>query len=102
MSNTLAIVILFFPLFFVLAVWASVTAWRILNDEPAPIVLSEREPEARAMMRYEGRPVRVGARQIRDDLRYHARRSKAVTYDSSAPDHTFPEAWWDDVCARCN
>ncbi len=102
MSSTLAIITLFFPLFFVLLVWASVTAWRILKDEPAPLVLSDGEPEARANMRYQGRPMRVGAREIRDDLRYHARRSTAVTYDSSAPDHAFPEAWWDDICARCN
>lgn len=102
MSNTLAILVLFFPLLFVLAAWAAVTAWRILDDEPPPIVLDERDPELRARARADGRPVRVSAREIRADLRYHARRRTSVAYDSSAPDHAFPAEWWDDVCTRCN
>jgi hypothetical protein len=102
MSNTLAILALFFPLLFTLAVWAAITAWRILNDEPAPVILAEHEPEMRAIQRAEGRPVRVGVREIRADLRYNARQSASVAYDSSAPNHSFPDAWWADVCARCN
>jgi hypothetical protein len=102
MSNTLAILVLFFPLLFTMAAWAAVTAWRILRNEPEPVVLDDHDPELRARSRAEGRPVRVGAREIRADLRYHARCRRAVAYDSSAPDHAFPAEWWDDVCTRCN
>ena len=90
----------FLPVLFVAAVWAIVTACRILFPDDAGVVPDE--AAVRAAQRQSGYVTRVGAREIRADIRLWQRRHTAhYCYD----DHQsagVPEAWRDDVAHRMN
>ncbi len=88
----------FLPLLFVLVVWAVVTACRLLlPEEPEPFTSSD--AVVRAASR---RPVQVGAREIRADIRF---RQRHETSSYSYADHAsggLPETWCKDVSHRLN
>ena len=95
-----AALIVFLPVLFVAVVWAIVTACRILFPDEAGAVPDE--AAVRAAQRQEGHVTRVGAREIRADIRLWQRRHTA---DYCYDDHRsagMPEAWRDDVAHRMN
>lgn len=89
---------LFLPVLFAAVVWAVVTACRLLfPEEPEPF--GPDEAVVRASLKH---PVRVGAREIRADIRF---RQRHETASYSYYDHAsggLPESWWDDVAHRLN
>lgn len=99
--NFWPVLVVFLPVLFVVLVWAVVTAYRILSpEEEQPLVPDEAQVRAEETQR--GHPVRVGAREIRADIRFWQRcHSARYCYDDHASDG-LPEAWWDDVAHRQN
>lgn len=92
---------IFLPVFFVALVWAVVTACRILFPEEETAHVPD-EAVVRAVERQHGHPVRVGAREIRADIRLWQREHTAPYSYEGHVSHGLPEAWWDDVAHRMN
>ena len=91
----------FLPLLFGVVTWALVTAYRLFGPDEAEIPLGPDEPVVRAHLAAQGVAVRVGAREIRADVRYRERheRRPAYRYPVGAG---MPAAWVADVAARRN
>ncbi len=98
-----AFAVVAFPALVLMAVWAAVTAFRILRPEqPLPLFADPvaRRREATAA----GNPIPVGYREIHDDLRLHAH-SLTLPYRYHAAvggTHHVPEPWLDDLHRRRN
>ena len=94
------LVVAFLPVLFVALVWAVVTAVRILFPDEAGAVPDE--AAMRAEQRRRGHATRVGAREIRADIRLWQRHHTArYCYDDHASDGV-PDAWREDVAHRMN
>ena len=91
----------FLPLAFGLFVWVLVTAYRLFGPEEAVVPLGPDEPVVRAHLAARGVPVRVGAREIRADLRYRERHGRAPAYRYPVG-AGLPAAWVQDAAARRN
>lgn len=98
-----AFAVVAFPALVIMAIWAAVSAFRILRPEaPLPFV-PDRAAERRKATEA-GTSVPVGFREIHDDLRVHARRL-TLPYKYRAAvggTHHVPEPWLDDLYRRRN
>lgn len=98
-----AFAVVAFPALVIMAIWATVTALRILRPEqPLPLFVDPvlRRQEATAS----GTSVPVGFREIHDDLRVHARRlTLPYCYHAAVGGtHHVPEPWLEDLYRRRN
>ncbi len=90
----------FVPTFVAVAVWAVVTALRVLR-EPAP-ELHDLMPEANPD-RIPRLGVRVGAREIRADLRHRERHGRTPAYRfEKGVGSGLPPMWMQDAARRRN
>ena len=90
------------PIFFLLMVWVTVTAYRILVPEKTRE--ADADPVAvRQKAAAEGRSVPVGAREIREDQRAARTPYARAPYHYALGDSDgLPEAWREDLWRRCN
>jgi hypothetical protein len=90
------------PVLVALAVWVGLTAFRLLREEPADPVFTS-EPMLREALRREGMGMRVGAREIRADLRHRERHGRTPAYRFEKSHRSgLPPAWMLDATRRCN
>jgi len=87
------------PTFVALAVWVAVTVHRLMREVPPAVLPSGMQlPHG---PRRDG--VRVGAREIRADLRHRERHGRTPAYRFEKDVRTgLPSAWMQDAARRCN
>lgn len=91
------------PILFVLITWVAVTAYRLYGPEELPLPLEPDHPQVRLELVEQGVAVRVGAREIRADLRYRERHTRAPSYRfERGRGDGLPPAWVQDIAHRCN
>ena len=90
------------PTVVALAVWVGLIAFRLLREEPPSPAITP-EPSMREALRRDGGGIRVGAREIRADLRHRERhgRNPAYRFEKGARSG-LPTAWMQDAARRCN
>lgn len=89
------------PVAVLMAVWTAVTMYRILYPE-RPLPLGRDAAAARRAARSRGEAVDVGFREIRDDMRTHARELAWPYHHAGGGSHRIPESWIEDVYRRRN
>jgi hypothetical protein len=96
-----AFVVVALPALIFMAIWTAVATFRILFPERA-LPFTRNGVAERQAARARGYAVEVGFREIREDVRVHAR-ELARSYDLvSGCLHGIPEAWIDDLYRRRN
>ncbi len=96
-----AFVVVAVPAIILMAVWASVTLWRVLFPErPLPLVRDEATERRAAAAR--GESVQVGFREIHEDLRVHARDLARPYHHAGGCSGGFPASWLEDLDRRRN
>ncbi len=89
------------PAMVLMAVWASVTLFRILFPErPLPRARNQTAERRAAVER--GESVAVGFREIHEDMRVHARDLARPYHHTGGSSDGFPDDWLDDLHRRRN
>ena len=89
------------PVIFVGSAWMGALAWRILRPEVPPL-LGPDEPSFRAHLAEQGVTVRVGAREIRADVRFRERHARPAYRFERGRGTGLPAGWLADMRVRCN
>ncbi len=94
-------VLIAMPVIVLMAVWASVTLWRVLFPErPLPLVRDETMARRAAVAR--GESVKVGFREIHEDMRVHTRELARPYHHAGGHSDGFPASWLEDLDRRRN
>lgn len=96
-----ALVVAAVPVAVFVAVWSAVTIFRILYPE-RPLPLGRDGAAERRAARSRGEAVGVGFREIREDMRTHARELARPYHHAGGCSHGIPESWIEDVHRRRN
>ena len=96
-----AFVVAALPVLIFMAIWTAVTVFRILYPERS-IPIGRNGIAERQAARERGDAVKVGFREIREDMHIHTR-ELSRSYDLvGGASHGIPEAWIDDLHRRRN
>lgn len=98
-----AFAVVAFPALVMMAIWAAVTAFRLLRPEQPLPFMPDPSVQRREATKA-GTSVPVGFQEIHDDLRVHARRlTLPYKYHAAVGGtHHVPEPWLDDLYRRRN
>lgn len=96
-----AFVVFAVPAIILMAVWASVTLWRVLVPERPLPLLQDKATERRAAVA-RGESVKVGFREIHEDMRVHTRDLARPYHHAGGCSDGFPASWLEDLDRRRN
>ncbi|MEM1041574.1 MAG: hypothetical protein AAGI91_03000 [Bacteroidota bacterium] len=94
-------VVLAIPVIVLMAIWSAVTLCRVLFPErPLPLMRDEAKERREAIAR--GESVKVGFREIHEDMREHTRELACPYHHACGCSDGFPEFWLEDLDRRRN